>query len=84
VNSLILFPPHKYIRITNKIRLLHIQTSKKEIRRAETILLKLPLKRNPLLWHGIKPEWMHGMGSWKEVLESKEAKLIREKILAEI
>jgi C6 transcription factor Pro1 len=28
--------------------------------------------------YGIKPEWMNGMGSWKEVMESKEAKAIRE------
>ena len=28
--------------------------------------------------YGSKPEWMHGKSSWKEVMESKEAKLIQE------
>jgi hypothetical protein len=28
--------------------------------------------------YGAKPDWMHGMGSWKEIMESHEAALIRE------
>ncbi|EPE27497.1 Zn2/Cys6 DNA-binding protein [Glarea lozoyensis ATCC 20868] len=28
--------------------------------------------------YGEKPQWMHGMGSWKEIMDSKNAKLIRE------